>query len=116
MPIGCEVHFDDRVIDVFTREMLDPARATRHNIAQILIYEYQKLARHFRWPPRKKDVDQYSILGSNLYKLVFGSWESFERLMGVEPPRIKTKEEYDALPLGMAYVAADGKTRKKPYR
>ena len=55
LPIGCEVHFDDRVIDVFTREMLDPARATRHNIAQILIYEYQKLARHFRWPPRKKD-------------------------------------------------------------
>ncbi len=73
LPLGCEVHFDDRVVDLFTRDMLDPAQPTGHNIAQILIYQYRKLARSFSWPPRKKDVDQYSILGSSFYELVFES-------------------------------------------
>jgi superfamily II DNA or RNA helicase len=115
LPLGCEVHFDDRVIDFFTREMLNPAHATRHNIAQILIYEYQKLTRYFKWPPRKKDVNQYSRLGSDFYRLVFGSWEAFERLMGIKPPRIKTREEYDALPIGTVFIDRDGKPRRKSY-
>jgi hypothetical protein len=95
--------------------MLDPAHATRHNIAQILIYQYQRLTRHFGWPPRKKDVDQYSILGSNLYELVFGSWGSFESLMGVKLPVVTTKEEYDALPYGMIFVDQTGTRCKKTF-
>jgi hypothetical protein len=44
---------------------------------------------------------------------VFGSWQAFERLMGVKPPRVTTREEYDALPYGMIFVDAAGKKRKK---
>jgi hypothetical protein len=58
-------------------------------------------------------VDQYSILGSNLYQLVFGSWQAFETLMGVKPPRVTSREEYDALPYGMIFVDETGTKRKK---
>ena len=79
LPLGCTVTFDDRVIDLFTRELLDPAHANRHNIARILILEYEKLGRYLKRAPRKADVDRLSILGSNLYALVFGSWRAFEK-------------------------------------
>jgi len=65
LPLGCTVTFDDRVIDLFTRELLDPAHANRHNIGRILIYEYQKVERYLRRPPRKVDVDRLSLLGSD---------------------------------------------------
>jgi len=81
LPLGCEVHFDEKVIDLFARQTLDPRRATRHNIGRILIYQYEKLQRALDRRPSKKDVDRYALLNSGLYSLVFGSWKKFEELL-----------------------------------
>ena len=58
LPLGCEVIFDDRVIEVFASQTLDPAHATRHNIRRILLYQYERLARKLGRKPTKKDIDQ----------------------------------------------------------
>jgi superfamily II DNA or RNA helicase len=91
LPLGCKVHFDDRVIDIFARQALDPRYATRHNIGKILIYQYMRLGGWLGRNPTKKDVDRNLLLASDLYILMFGSWQNFERIMGAgEPDSIET--------------------------
>ena len=36
IPLNCEVQFESHVIDIFAKQVLDPRKATRHNIAQVL--------------------------------------------------------------------------------
>ncbi len=86
LPIGCHVEFDDRVIDVFANQVLDPRRATRHNIAQILIYLYLRTSRRLGHPASHKEIDRAQILHSDFYKMVFGNWKSFLALMEIENP------------------------------
>jgi superfamily II DNA or RNA helicase len=81
LPIGCEVHFDERVIELFAGQILDPLRATRHNIAQILIFFYRKTSRSLGHPATKREVDRIQLLHAGLYKLVFSSWKNFALLM-----------------------------------
>ena len=81
LPLGCEVHFDDKVIDLFASQALHPANATRHNIGRILIYQYRRLQNRLGHKPRKVDVDRHSRLDSSFYIQVFGSWKKFEKLM-----------------------------------
>ena len=81
LPLGCEVHFDESVIDIFCRQLLDPRAATRHNIGRILIYEYQRLAKRLGRQPSTKDVDHNQLLDSSFYRAVFRSWERFQELM-----------------------------------
>lgn len=80
LPLGCKVHLDTRVIDVFARQTLDPRHATRHNIGRILYYQYVSLRRRLGHKPTKKEVNRISILGVDLYELVFGSWNKFEAI------------------------------------
>ncbi|HEY0152992.1 MAG TPA: DEAD/DEAH box helicase family protein [Longimicrobium sp.] len=80
LPLGCRVEFDDRVIDLFTRQLNDPRAATRHNIGRILLYQYRKLWNRLGRKPTARDVDRLSLLGSNLYRDVFGSWTKFSAL------------------------------------
>ncbi|MEZ5384118.1 MAG: DEAD/DEAH box helicase family protein [Prosthecobacter sp.] len=77
LPLGCEVEFDERVISVFGDQTLNPAFATRRNIANILRHQYRKLAMRLGHLPTRKELDRNCILGSNFYIDVFGSWESF---------------------------------------
>lgn len=84
LPIGCDVSFDDRVIDVFARQVMDPRHITRHNIAQILIYLYRKTSKRLGRPATKKDIDFGQLLHSEFYALVFGSWHKFQQLMADE--------------------------------
>jgi superfamily II DNA or RNA helicase len=88
LPLGCEVHFDDRVIDIFARQALDPRYATRHNIGKILVYQYLRLGARLGRNPTKRDVDRNLLLASELYILMFGSWQNFERIMGVDEQRL----------------------------
>ncbi len=81
LPIGCEVHFDDRVIDIFAQQVFDPRHATRHNIGGILIYQYIKLARRLKRKPTRVDVDRNFLINVDFYKDVFGSWQEFERII-----------------------------------
>ncbi len=81
IPLGCHVDFDDRVIDVFANQVLDPRRATRHNIAQILIYLYLRTSNRLGRPATQKEVDRLQILHSDFYRRVFGKWDSFSTLM-----------------------------------
>jgi len=81
LPLGCEVHFDEKVIDVFTQQAFDPRYATRFNIGRILLYQYQRLERKLSRKPSRRDVDRNCMLASNFYVDVFGSWHKFERVL-----------------------------------
>ena len=81
LPLGCKVDFDDRVIEVFANQILDPRRANRNNIAQILIFQYRKTSRWLGRPARKDDVNRYQFLNADLYSLVFGNWSNFETII-----------------------------------
>jgi superfamily II DNA or RNA helicase len=78
LPNGCTVEFDERVIDLFGNQTLNPAYATRHNIGRILLYQYQRLARRLGRRPTKIDVDRQCLLDTTFYASVFGSWTDFE--------------------------------------
>jgi superfamily II DNA or RNA helicase len=80
LPLGCEVHFDDRVIDIFAQQTLSPRYATRHTIGRILLYQYQRLTRSLGRTPTKRDIDHNCLLQSNFYRDVFGSWKAFEKI------------------------------------
>jgi superfamily II DNA or RNA helicase len=86
LPLNCKVHFDEKVVKVFADQALDPRFATRHNIGRILLYEYDKLRRHLGHKPSRREVDRFSILGSEFFERVFGSWNSFESLIGSDDP------------------------------
>ena len=81
LPPGCIVEFDERIIDVFGNQTLNPAYATRHNIGRILIHRYRMLERRLGRKPRKIDVDRLCLLHSEFYESVFGSWRRFESMM-----------------------------------
>ncbi|MGO9338257.1 MAG: DEAD/DEAH box helicase family protein [Terracidiphilus sp.] len=80
LPLNCKVHFDQKIIDIFSSQALDPKNATRHSIGQILFYEFEKIHQHLGRMPTKKDVDRSSRLNSWFYVQVFGSWPRFEAL------------------------------------
>jgi superfamily II DNA or RNA helicase len=81
LPLGCIVEFEDRVIDIFANQVLDPRRATRHNIAQILVYLYLRTSKRLGRLATQREIDRYQILHSQFYRMVFGSWERFESLV-----------------------------------
>jgi superfamily II DNA or RNA helicase len=81
LPLGCEVNFDDRVIEVFASQTLDPAYATRHNIRRILLYQYERLARRLGRKPTKIEIDRNYRVNSPIYATLFGSWAAFEEIM-----------------------------------
>jgi hypothetical protein len=66
------------VIDVFGRQTLNPAYATRHNIGRILLHQYRRLEQRLGRKPTRADVDRQCLLDSTLYVSVFGSWREFE--------------------------------------
>jgi hypothetical protein len=84
LPLGCRVTFDEKVIDIFMRQIADQRVPTRHNISRILIYHYQRLAVSLDRVPTAKDVDRYQLLDSSLYKAVFGSWSRFRSIIEAE--------------------------------
>lgn len=79
LPVGCEVEFDEKVIDVFGNQTLNPQFATRHNIARILIHQYRKVEHRLGRKPKKADIDRSCLLHSEFYELVWGSWAIFLR-------------------------------------
>lgn len=81
LPTGCEVEFDERVINIFGNQSMNPRFATRQNIARILIHQYKKLERRLGRKPTIKEINRSYIIDSRYYVMVFGSWRSFERQM-----------------------------------
>jgi len=84
LPLGCRVEFNERVIDIFAGQVLDPKKANRHNIAQILIFLYIRTSKRLGRLATKKEIDRLQTMHSDFYKMVFGSWDSFEALMKKE--------------------------------
>jgi superfamily II DNA or RNA helicase len=80
LPLNCEVHFDQKIIDIFSDQALDPKNATRHSIGQILFYEFEKIHKYLGRMPTKRDIDRSSRLNSWFYIQVFGTWPKFEAL------------------------------------
>ncbi len=83
LPTGCTVTFDERVIDVFGSQTLNPAFATRHNISRILIHQYGKVERRLGRLPTRRDIDRSCLLNVSFYEMVFGSWADFQRKIRV---------------------------------
>ncbi len=81
LPAGCAVEFEERVIDVFGFQTMNPRFATRQNIARILIHQYKKIERRLGRRPTKLEVDRSTLIGSQFYAMVFGSWREFQRRM-----------------------------------
>jgi superfamily II DNA or RNA helicase len=81
LPLGCEVHFEDDVIDIFARQTLDPGCATRHNIGRILIYQYERLSSRLGRVATQADVNRNLLLGVRFYRDVFGSWKKFQKVL-----------------------------------
>jgi Helicase conserved C-terminal domain len=81
LPSGCSVDFDERVIDVFGNQTLNPAFITRYNITRILIHLYNKVERRLGRRPSRRDIDRNSVLPSDIYVTAFGTWQAFERKM-----------------------------------
>jgi hypothetical protein len=80
LPTGCEVDFDERVIDVFGNQTLNPAFITRHNILRILIHLYLKVETRLGRTPTAQDIDRNSVLPSDIYATAFGSWRAFREI------------------------------------
>ena len=74
------LEYEEKIIDIFSSQALDPRNATRHSIGRILLYEFDKLERYLGRTPTKKDVDHYNLLNSSLYIQVFGRWSNFEEM------------------------------------
>lgn len=81
LPTGCVVDFDERVIDIFGNQTMNPRFATRQNIARILIHQYTKLGLKLGHKPTKREIDRSYIVNSPIYEMIFGSWREFERHM-----------------------------------
>jgi superfamily II DNA or RNA helicase len=81
IPIGCKVAFEDRVLDIFSEQTLDPRNATRGNIGRILVHRYRRLSERLGRPPNRRDIDRNDILNSTFYTRVFGSWDKFIALI-----------------------------------
>jgi superfamily II DNA or RNA helicase len=80
LPLGCQVTFDVRVIELFERQVYDPRFATRTNIARVLLYQYHRLTDRLGHAPSRKEVNRYCILHAGFYESVFGSWRQFSEL------------------------------------
>ena len=78
LPVGCEVHFEDRVIDIFASQALNPSNANRHNIGRILIYQFKRLEARLGHTPSRAELDRSSRLGSDFYAAIWGSWAKFQ--------------------------------------
>lgn len=91
LPLNCKVTFDQRIIDVFSSQALDPKNATRHSIGQILFYEFEKIHNDLGRMPTKKDVDRWSRLNSWFYIQVFGSWQKFETIYLAKGARVHSR-------------------------
>lgn len=77
LPLGCKVEFDEKVLQLFASQSLDPRAATRQNIARILYYQHEKLRKRLGRMPTRKEVDRNLLLGARFYEQVFGSWKRF---------------------------------------
>jgi superfamily II DNA or RNA helicase len=88
IPIGCKVSFEDRVLDIFAQQTLDPKNATRDNIGRIMIYQYQRLSRRLGRDASSKDVDKNLMLNATFYKRVFGGWKRFMDLIQSTRPSV----------------------------
>lgn len=82
IPLGCRVSFEDRVLDIFAGQTLDPKNATRENIGRILIHRYHRLSERLGHPANRREIDRNELLNSTFYTKVFGSWERFISLVG----------------------------------
>jgi len=82
LPVGCQVSFDDRVIDLFYDQTLDTSFISSHNIRRILMFQYERLGRRLGHRPTKKEIDRNCVIGSNIYASCFGSWKAFEEAVG----------------------------------
>ncbi|MBW8782991.1 MAG: hypothetical protein JF599_14055 [Verrucomicrobia bacterium] len=88
LPLGCEVAFEDKVIDVFASRANSMEFATRFNIERILLYQFDKLAQKLKRHPKKFELDRHYRVGSDIYATLWGSWEDFlNAVKGREIPK-----------------------------
>jgi superfamily II DNA or RNA helicase len=81
LPLNCLVTFEDRVLDIFADQSLNPRYANRTNIGRILIHRYHRLSQRLGRPATRQDIDRNEILDTSFYRLVFRSWDRFVEIL-----------------------------------
>jgi superfamily II DNA or RNA helicase len=81
VPSGCQVTFDDRVIELFYDQTLDTSFVSSRNIRRVLALQYERLEERLGHAPSRKELDRNCVIGSNIYVTCFGSWKSFEQVI-----------------------------------
>lgn len=71
LPLGCEITFDERVINVFSTQALQSQNITKHNIHRILVQQFINLSIKLNRIPRWQDIDRAYRIDSSVYKLFY---------------------------------------------
>ena len=71
LPLGCEITFDERVINVFSAQALQSQNITKHNIHRILVQQFINLSIRLNRIPRWQDIDRAYRIDSSIYKMFY---------------------------------------------
>ncbi len=82
LPLDCEIHFDDRVIDIFSNQVYSNLKnITRFNITRILIQQYIKLCVQLGKRANWREIDRNCLLNSEIYKILFQNIKQLHSLL-----------------------------------
>jgi len=71
LPLGCEIFFDEKVINVFSNQALLRENITNHNIHRILVQQFINLSLKLDRIPTWRDIDRNCIIDSSIYKMFY---------------------------------------------
>jgi superfamily II DNA or RNA helicase len=71
LPLGCEIFFDEQVINIFSLQYLDKRNITRHNIHRIIIQQFVNLCLRLKRIPSWREIDRFCPIKSTIYKMFF---------------------------------------------
>lgn len=71
LPLGCEIFFDEKVINIFSNQYLDKKNINKHNIYRIIIQQFVNLCLRLERIPSWREIDKYCVIKSSIYKMFF---------------------------------------------
>lgn len=71
LPLGCDINFDDKVINIFSSQAINKTNITKHNIHRILVHQFLNLCTRMGRVPTWREVDRNCIINSDIYKVFY---------------------------------------------
>ncbi len=82
MPIGCEVEFEEKVIEEFNKQISHRYNHKEEISKEDLIKEYNRVKKLLKKVPSHRDLGRHSRYSHHPYCKHFGSWPEFLKQMG----------------------------------